>query len=486
MVLRPDNSVPEPPAEAVPRPKKRLITPEMRAASRANSQKSTGPKTAAGRAAVAVNAMRHGQTCKTLLFLDDEDPAQFWEEVDRWVRERGAKTSDEIALVETAVYSRWTRRRAQNAPVWATKQVIDDFSNDYNDRKIKEVTQSIKELATEPVISVSKLLNSTQGCAFLINQFQLLGKRLTTHTAFEVSQRAYAIHLAGFRPKDLFIDPRVMEINRCYFGALRGVGGFTAAIAASALMDDRPEEMTLMEFERRLEPMVSNLPTIAEGHAQLKRFVANTIETLLERMELIELREEKEKKAAIGKAQSDISTEGERRARYMTMSDRTMFSSLGLLLKLKKDRKESRDADSEEDDRTPDREPVQAPAPAPRSEPVPVPASNSVPAASGSVESYQPEPKRAFAPPPRKPAPVAAHPANDGAQNKAEPTQVAVEAMVKNVSPTRPAAGHDAPVHLSAEDDLATRAHYGHSLAKLEAYLKERAEIEPSGPLPDP
>jgi hypothetical protein len=265
-----------------------------------------------------------------------------------------------------------------------------------------------------------------------------------------------------------------MEINRSYFGAIRGVGGFPVAIAAQALMDDRPEGMTVMEFERRLEPMVNSLPTIPEGHAQLKTFVANAIEHLQDRMELIELREEKEKKAAMGKAQSDITPDGERRARYMAMSDRTLVSSLGLLLKLKKDRKESESGEGEQepenDDCTPEIEPAQ----------------NGAPAASGPPESIQAEPSAAAAPVPQEPVAGPAHPVQEELQNKAVATQV-VSGMAAN-NATRPSAAVESATPADAgEQELdAARAFYRQTLEKLEAHLKASAGITPCDPLPDP
>ena len=116
MISTPHESVSEPPpeADAAPPKKKRLVTDAMRTANKANSAKSSGPSSPAGRAAVRVNAVTHGHTCTQLIFLKDEDPEMFWREVAVWAQERGAVTADEIACIETAVYSRWTKRRAQN------------------------------------------------------------------------------------------------------------------------------------------------------------------------------------------------------------------------------------------------------------------------------------------------------------------------------------------------------------------------------------
>ena len=82
-------------------------------------------------------------------------------------------------------------------------------------------------------------MNSSYGCAFLIDEFSALSDRLATHYSFEVSQREHALRIGGHRPKELFTNKVVREFNRSYFGSLRGPGGFTAA-AGGQRTDLRP------------------------------------------------------------------------------------------------------------------------------------------------------------------------------------------------------------------------------------------------------
>src|SRR5690606_36941793 len=53
-----------------------IVSEARRAANRANAQKSTGPKTAAGKQAVRLNAVKHG-LCAASTVLKDEDAAAF-------------------------------------------------------------------------------------------------------------------------------------------------------------------------------------------------------------------------------------------------------------------------------------------------------------------------------------------------------------------------------------------------------------------------
>ncbi len=80
------------------------------AANRANALKSTGPVTANGKAAVSLNAVRHG-LLSAKLFLDDEDPTEFDAlqcDLQRSLNPVGAL---ELALVERIAVTMWRQCR---------------------------------------------------------------------------------------------------------------------------------------------------------------------------------------------------------------------------------------------------------------------------------------------------------------------------------------------------------------------------------------
>src|SRR4051794_36322278 len=80
------------------------------AANRTNAQRSTGPRTDAGKRIAKINAIRHGLTADAFL-LSTDDPAQL-AELRRAVRDdlqpEGALEEE---LVETVVVSAWRLRR---------------------------------------------------------------------------------------------------------------------------------------------------------------------------------------------------------------------------------------------------------------------------------------------------------------------------------------------------------------------------------------
>ena len=333
--------VPEPrPPEATPQPKKRRMTPAMKAANKRNAQLSTGPKTSVGRETASRNAVSHGMTCTKEIFLASESPEKFKADLVVWSRQLGAKTEPEIAQVSTALYNLVKVERADRAEVCAVNEAVDKINDTFDDQKQAEVQQWILDLPENIKETHAKLMGSTAGCAWLLSQFNVLSVRLSTYPTLDVSQRAFALQLGGHNPKDLFRDPVVWGINKAYFGAIGAPEGFTAEGVGEVLQHDGPfPGISPTELVRRLELMVIDLPTVAEGHQLLQDYVQEWIDRLTERKGLIQFREDRDRANAVGKAELDASAEGDKRKRHANASTRISQSSIRLLFTMKQERR---------------------------------------------------------------------------------------------------------------------------------------------------
>jgi hypothetical protein len=428
-----DDAAKEPP-RAPKKRKKRLVTDKIIAANRRNSKSSTGPKTESGRKNSRFNGTRHGLASREIMFLEGEDPQEFWDEVDLWCRQRGIRTADERTAIANGVYSVWVKARVISAQAHAYSDAVDSINHSFAGQKMVEVRELFEGLNKSPEVTIAAVMNSAYGCSLLIKEFTALSRRLKSHCSFEVSQREHALRLGGHRPKELFTSKVVEEFNRSYFGSLHGPGGFTAAQAANALMADRPDDVSEGEFERRLERVITNLPTIEEGHARLTKYVKRWIAQLTERKELMEYREEKQKEAAIGKALADVSAAGQVLVRYGNQADQRFSASMRLALALKAERLKHGDGDLDEPEAPPE-----ATDPAETAAPEPVPP---------DVEAEKP--------------------------TEAVATEMAVPATPYNADPPAEATADGPGPRLSAEDDAAIRAHYRQSLETTERKLYER------------
>ena len=103
------------PEQAPPNPTSEIQNPmasdKQIAANQLNAQKSTGPKTPEGRAAVRLNGLKHGLTSSTLV-LEGEDPAEFHELLDSIEAEHQPTTPTEVALVRRIAIATWRLLRA--------------------------------------------------------------------------------------------------------------------------------------------------------------------------------------------------------------------------------------------------------------------------------------------------------------------------------------------------------------------------------------
>jgi hypothetical protein len=87
-----------------------VATEKQFEANRQNAQKSTGPKTPEGRAAVRLNGVKHGLTAETIV-LKGESQADFTNLLDSFEAEHAPTTPTEEALVVQLALATWRLRR---------------------------------------------------------------------------------------------------------------------------------------------------------------------------------------------------------------------------------------------------------------------------------------------------------------------------------------------------------------------------------------
>ncbi len=78
-----------------------MATPEQIEANRRNSTRSTGPKSAKGKATARLNSYKHGLTARTIMpVLPQEDAAELEERIQQTIAAMQARTRMEQDLVE--------------------------------------------------------------------------------------------------------------------------------------------------------------------------------------------------------------------------------------------------------------------------------------------------------------------------------------------------------------------------------------------------
>jgi len=111
-----------------------VATEKQFAANRQNAQKSTGPRTPEGRAAVRLNGVKHGLTAETIV-LKGESEADFTNMLESFEAEHAPTTPTEEALVVQLALANWRLRRLyhQEAGFYTSKlKILASIQKDLN------------------------------------------------------------------------------------------------------------------------------------------------------------------------------------------------------------------------------------------------------------------------------------------------------------------------------------------------------------------
>jgi hypothetical protein len=323
-------------------------------------------------------------TSNKIMFLDDEIPQEYFDEVNRWAVALGAVTEPEYALVELAVYNLWKFRRARNSAAVAINKMSRRMSGLYYQNQNERVRQLTGQLDYNARTVVSQLQDMTGGLRWLLRMLEDLVWILEKGGTFDSAQRVILINLFGLLPYSIFSDRDVLQLHLDCLSLEYGKGVLTAAQAA-ALLEDARGNQTPEDFVRRLEPHLAGMVTKAQAREYLMTTINKRRDALIALLPAAKSREDEAIAEEVALAKSDISDTGYRREQYQSMAHSGRRGALRDLHVLQEDRRKFGAADPEDD--PPQDEP---PAPDENSaadDPQTAPAAESAPAAEKPFKS---------------------------------------------------------------------------------------------------
>ncbi len=212
-------------------------------ANRRNAQKSTGPRTQAGKDRSRFNALKHGMRAE-IPILPGEDENILKRRLDSWTATLEPRDDVERYLVERAVNVSWQLDRADRA--WAARMTADLLSAGAGqaDAQADEVVLLGRRLfwdprgplclyphyeaslgdpvraswspqvvdPNEPASIVNRLESSVLGCAWLLDRWGELGALLEDELLWQPPDRFKAVRLLGRQPLDATDDDVVRAI----------------------------------------------------------------------------------------------------------------------------------------------------------------------------------------------------------------------------------------------------------------------------------
>src|SRR3954447_14195115 len=156
---------------------KKPLSPAKRARiNRNNAQKSTGPRTNAGKKSASLNSYKHGLCAKTLA-LPVEDAALLQEKLAWWNDHYQPETPGECELIAMAVTASVQRGRSRRYLTAALTEQVLNAEKRWDEAREDEVLALVTLLDKEPGAAVARLRRTGHGCRWLIARWKGPGER---------------------------------------------------------------------------------------------------------------------------------------------------------------------------------------------------------------------------------------------------------------------------------------------------------------------
>jgi hypothetical protein len=178
-------------------PLRQAVSDAKMAANRANSLKSCGPKTPAGKAVSRGNALKHG-LCAQTIALPDENGELFETRYDAWSRELNPLASEAAAyLVAQLVRKSIRLDRCHLVHDATAADLARDAARARAEGRSRQVEELSRLLLTDPDIAVRRLRDFPEGCDYLIQEWEQLAPTLIEPTHWDDDDEANAGMLLG-------------------------------------------------------------------------------------------------------------------------------------------------------------------------------------------------------------------------------------------------------------------------------------------------
>ncbi len=335
------------------------MTPERRAEiNRANALKSTGPKTAGGKARASMNARKHGMRSKRESIFSDTS-YRYEERLRKWMAHFDAQDDVQEYLVATNVSLSFDIERAGRADAANFERAVEQSPA----KELAEVHETGRQLYfdacgataihgvdpalsgkvttsgngpngepyTKPAELVRKLEASAAGCCWMLAEWAKLRKRAEKNY-WSGADRLRAVRLLGRQPVDAIDDRRVATI----YIASNGIKAF----GEPAFQDLRSDlsEPGITQFAKLVKARWRGLSRPLE-RAQCRRMLVELVDRQVGRLNAVLARHEEMSDVYDERAVADAGFGSDQRShqirQYKLSSVRALYRGMGALEKCK-------------------------------------------------------------------------------------------------------------------------------------------------------
>lgn len=282
---------------------------KQKLANQRNAQKSTGPKTEAGKATCRANALKHGLTGAGVV-QPKSAKKQIAERVAQW-RERLAPIDPvEHCLVARAALASVRVERCVRQELADLKRRKRRAQTRWEKKQEAALNLSVEKLNTNPAEATRELHTTTRGCQWLILHWQRLSEALHALGGWDRDQADHAQRLLGLDPKAPYpCDEAIAALRQQMQAVLDDTG-----------LDDVPPPVPYEEAYQSLRDLAA---------AQVERLTARA-------KQLWQTQDGPDRQDAEDRVLIDTSDHGARLLRYEATNDLMLHRNLNQLIHIRK------------------------------------------------------------------------------------------------------------------------------------------------------
>jgi hypothetical protein len=319
-------------------------------ANRANAQKSTGPRTAVGRARSRLNSLKHGARAQDApAVLPQEDPAELEARIREWVDDhrptnaierelvtRAARLSwaldraerHEAALLSRRVRQAMVRRRAQR-----TARVCDLGRKLFAMAGKRLLPGSGPDWPDDPAAFVAGLEESSEGVRWLLDRWAELRCLIDSGQMWTYLDQYKFVRLLGKQPFEAIDDP---ELNGVFL-AWEAVEAGWGVRFWEKIKESTPYEDPAFSAWREWRAIVARPADSKAAVALLRSVVDREISRLGELLEDLDAIDGDDARELAERASFSAGDACERLRRYQTARTRELIKAVETLSKLRKE-----------------------------------------------------------------------------------------------------------------------------------------------------
>ncbi|WP_169976374.1 hypothetical protein [Tautonia rosea] len=284
-------------------------------ANRRNAQKSTGPKTAEGKARSRRNALRHGLAAEVL--VPEADRGAVAAAIDEWNHEIWPENVAERAVIRRMAVADVRLQRCEQATERNLEATARSAVDRWRLRKQNAARKRACNLKTDPLNTLLDLEDSAFGCDWLIRRWSALDRTLEQGLGWTDDDRDTSMRLIGYVPVAPGPDgaPEARQMWR--------LGRLASGLEVEPAEPDEPNDP-------------------ASARLALRALIADRLDQLEQRATASwNAIEDPERSAVIARSLSgDDGPEAQLRHRYDRDAQNSLLRSITMLIRIRKRRDE--------------------------------------------------------------------------------------------------------------------------------------------------